>query len=309
LFVCLFVCFCFGISLHIRRCGTKLRTYIHSPSHPIVVRGSPFHIVLRQGHFGLAKHCGQALCVPVLSMKRARSPELDHADIEALLEEERQIEEELRDQAARAEQEPPEVEDFAMHMMPQDVLPLAPVDGYVELSMPGDRAQGQYYLFTVVASAGTYRQPAELGREGLWSVVLGAYQKSFPVHHPCHSGPKYGKVAQELHHNDPDPAARLPHLHAACAFPARHRWKTVERVCREEFNVKAGSFSQVLRAEDAHMQHVAVSSCRGSKSAVLSYVFRAGEAWKRHASTFFVENWRFQGSRAPGGIEPETCRF
>jgi hypothetical protein len=123
------------------------------------------------------------------------------------------------------------------------ILPIvAPVPELGDLgrqSLPPVTAAGQYYLFTVVRSAGPYAQPEDLGRQGLWDALKAAYRKVLMDDHPCHCGPVYGKVARELHAASPDAEQREPHLHAACAFGVRHRWKAVESVLRLEFRVKA----------------------------------------------------------------------
>ena len=62
------------------------------------------------------------------------------------------------------------------------ILPIvAPVPELGDLgrqSLPPVTAAGQYYLFTVVRSAGPYAQPEDLGRQGLWDVLKAAYRKS-----------------------------------------------------------------------------------------------------------------------------------
>lgn len=119
-------------------------------------------------------------------------------------------------------------------------LPTLPVAApETQTSLPRDSAAGQYYLFTLVHSGGHYKHPEELGREGFWAVLKAAYSKAFPDDHVCHGGPLYGKVARELHAASEDEEQRQPHLHAACAFAARHRWKMVESILRTELRVKA----------------------------------------------------------------------
>jgi hypothetical protein len=54
---------------------------------------------------------------------------------------------------------------------------------------PADRAVSKYYLFTVVRSwQGAFKQPDEIGRQGFYDVVKGAYASAFPQDHECHQG-------------------------------------------------------------------------------------------------------------------------
>jgi hypothetical protein len=123
------------------------------------------------------------------------------------------------------------------------LLPVAPAEAQLQPErqiLPEDRAAGQYYLFTVVRSSSPqYKQPDELGRQGLWNALGQAYGTAFKDDHVCHGGPLFGKVARELHAASAEEEQRQPHLHAACAFAVRHRWKHVEYVLRQELRVKA----------------------------------------------------------------------
>ncbi len=104
-----------------------------------------------------------------------------------------------------------------------------------ELRVPGGSTSSKFYMFTVVRGGDvTWRQPETVGKAGLWDAIVFAYASVFPERHPCHAGPIYGKVVLERHANGD------AHLHAACAFPQRHRWKAVELHLREQQKVKAG---------------------------------------------------------------------
>ena len=109
---------------------------------------------------------------------------------------------------------------------------------------PTERAAGKFYLFTQVEENGPPRAgrktPAETGREGLWNAVKATYAAVFPVGHPCHDGALFGKVAQEGHPRSAEERLRKLHNHGAFAFPAEHKWKSVERHLREVHGVKVG---------------------------------------------------------------------
>ena len=116
------------------------------------------------------------------------------------------------------------------------------VDGH--LPLPGATSSGKFYLFTQVEEDGPPRPgrktPAEVGREGFWNALKAAYAAVFPQGHACHTGPVFGKVVQEGHSNSAELRLRRLHHHAACAFPAEHRWKAIERNLREVQGVKVG---------------------------------------------------------------------
>ena len=105
------------------------------------------------------------------------------------------------------------------------------------LTFPAERYAGKFYFFTQVEEDGLRRPgrktPGEVGREGLWSAIVTAYAAVFPQNHPCHSGPLFGKIAQEGHPTSTEFRLRRLHNHAACAFPADHKWRAVERHLRE----------------------------------------------------------------------------
>ena len=119
---------------------------------------------------------------------------------------------------------------------------------------------GKFYLFTQVEEDGPTRPgrktPAQLGREGFWDAIKAAYAAVFRPDFPCHTGPVFGKIAQG-HTNSAELRLRRLHNHAACAFPAYHRWKAVERNLREAQGVKVGRYSfcqlvdGVVRVESA----------------------------------------------------------
>jgi len=115
-----------------------------------------------------------------------------------------------------------------------------PADAF--LVQPPDNASGRFYLFTQVEESGPRRPdrktPAEVGREGLYKAVVATYAAVFREGHACHTGPSFGKVAQEGHPNSSDPKEKNLHNHAACAFPADHRWRAVEKHLRETQGVK-----------------------------------------------------------------------
>ena len=114
-----------------------------------------------------------------------------------------------------------------------------PVDGH--LVPPGDRAAGKFYLFTQVSENEARpgrKTPEEVGRQGLYDAIAAAYGAVFAEGHPCHDGPLFGKVVQEGHASSTEPSLQRLHSHAACAFPAEHKWKAVERHLREVQGVK-----------------------------------------------------------------------
>jgi hypothetical protein len=116
------------------------------------------------------------------------------------------------------------------------------VDGL--LQFPNDRYAGRFYLFTQVTETGPPRPgrktPEAVGREGLWRAVVATYAAVFPVGHPCHTGPAFGKVVQEGHPNSTVQALVHVHNHGAFAFPADHKWKAVERHLRVVQGIKVG---------------------------------------------------------------------
>ena len=122
----------------------------------------------------------------------------------------------------------------------RDFLSECPVDGV--LTLPAERQAGKFYLFTQVEEDGPRRPgrktPAEVGREGLWSAIVTAYKTAFPPNHPCHGGPLFGIIAQEGHPNSTEFRLRRLHNHGACAFPAEHKRRAVERHLREVQGVK-----------------------------------------------------------------------
>ena len=107
---------------------------------------------------------------------------------------------------------------------------------------PANNSSGKFYLFTQVEEDGPPRPgrktPTEVGREGLWLALKAAYAAVFPDSHACHTGPVFGKVAQEGHPKSAELSQRRPHNHGACAFAADHRWKAVEKNLREVQGVK-----------------------------------------------------------------------
>jgi len=114
------------------------------------------------------------------------------------------------------------------------------VDG--RLAFPGQNESGKFYLFTQVEEERPPRPgrktPSEVGREGLFLEVKAAYSEVFPVGHLCHTGPLFGKVAQDGHQHSTQERLRNLHNHAACAFAVDHRWKAVEKQLREVHGVK-----------------------------------------------------------------------
>ena len=123
-----------------------------------------------------------------------------------------------------------------------DVLSTCPVDG--ALTWPNERAAGSFYLFTQVSEDGPPRSgrktPEEIGRGGLYLAVHTSYAAAFPQDHPCHSGPLFGKVAQEGHPNSSELTLLRLHNHCACAFAEEHQWRAVERHLREVQGVRVG---------------------------------------------------------------------
>jgi len=111
----------------------------------------------------------------------------------------------------------------------------------------GDKVAGRYYLFTCMPTSIVGRkQPAEIGRQGLYESVSRAYGAVFPSDHPCHHGPDFGAVALEpsmQEHGDASGEAARPHLHAALQFSRDHKWKAVEKQLREVQGIKVGSMT------------------------------------------------------------------
>ena len=119
---------------------------------------------------------------------------------------------------------------------------VCPVDG--ELSHAGDRAEGKYYLFSQVASRVPIpgrKEPEDTTREELYAALVATYAAVFGEEHACHNGPEYGLVAREQHRESPVERSRKVHNHAACAFPAFHRWKAVEKHMREHHGIKVAT--------------------------------------------------------------------
>ena len=81
-------------------------------------------------------------------------------------------------------------------------------------------------------------QASFMGGNSSRSPAANAHREKHAATHPCHGGPAYGVVVRELHAASPVFGRRLPHLHAACAFAAHHRWKLVEEYLRERLQIK-----------------------------------------------------------------------
>ena len=167
---------------------------------------------------------------------------------------------------------------LAAQMLPQQapVVPEPaprPAGGMPEPA--GARAASKFYLFTMVhGGEPQWQQPGVLGRAGLWDALRAAYVAAFPADHPCHAGPLYGKVVQELHRGGD------PHLHAACAFPERHRRKAVDLHLREQQGVKAPC-SKVCQT--------LLCSCQGP--------------CQKCEGTLWAPSWSLMGSQwAPSGL-------
>ena len=114
-----------------------------------------------------------------------------------------------------------------------------PVDG--TLVQAADKDASRWYLFTQVTEdvpRPGRKTPEEVGREGLYKALVETYSKVFKPQHPCHAGPEFGKVVQEGHPRSTVSALKNLHNHAACQFPSRHKWKTVEKHMREVLGIK-----------------------------------------------------------------------
>lgn len=105
-----------------------------------------------------------------------------------------------------------------------------------------EKQASRWYLFTQVTEDEQRpgrKTPDEVGRQGLYNEIADTYSKVFKPGHPCHTGPEFGKVAQEGGHpNSPVAVLKKTHNHAACQFRAEHKWKAVEKYLREVKGIK-----------------------------------------------------------------------
>lgn len=167
-------------------------------------------------------------------------------------------------------------------LVPVPAVAQGAVNLFADLRPATDKTSSKFYMFTCVRGGDpSWQQPAVLGRLGLWNSIVSAYGAVFPEDHACRNGPLYGKVVLEQH------ADGDPHLHAACCFPDRHRWKAVEKHLRTVLKVKAGMKRLVLNSKSN-------SYCRTffgrqtSKGAVSSHVLADRQTKVLYCRTFLA---------------------